>query len=131
MTKPTNMSLDGITTWAEGAGNPPADGQNINADTVDGKHFSDLQDLWQTYTDIHGGALAFGTSAFGGAGVPKYVPLGSGIVATTTTYAVILTPGSISGYVGDWKVYDKGLNGFWVGNTGSGTDAFDWAVLGA
>lgn len=42
MTKPTNMSLDGITTWAEGVGNPPANNQRINADTVDDMHVADI-----------------------------------------------------------------------------------------
>lgn len=53
MASPTNVSLKGIIDWAEQSStpgtHPPVNG--INADKVDGKHYSNLKSEWETYTN--------------------------------------------------------------------------------
>ncbi len=59
MSNPTNMSLDGIVKWAEQASTTPGQDppvNDINADRVDGKHYSDLKTEWTTDIANNSGA---------------------------------------------------------------------------
>lgn len=65
MTHPNNMSLKGICDWAEQPSQSP--GQNpvmpdgrephINADMVDGMHYTDLKADWEAYANSVGGGV--------------------------------------------------------------------------
>ena len=139
MTLPSNLSLKGLGDWAEDGGtpsNPPSDNQHINADMVDGKHFLEMQQLWQTYTDNNagggGGVVQSGYALFSGAGT-------TGITMTppmpNVNYHVVVIPAAsyaTAGYLGEWGVEQaKTVNNFWVYNTGSAQTGFRWFAFEA
>lgn len=57
MAGPTNVSLKGIIDWSQqangGDGHPLEN--DINADKIDGKHYSDLKSEWETFAQSAGG----------------------------------------------------------------------------
>lgn len=135
MADPTNLSLKGIVTWSQtetGQGehpvNVPSTGQGpaINADKVDGYHASEIVAL--AVASGGGGCVARGSSTFAGNGGGRtitFIPnLGN------TNYSVVITPSAdTNSREGEyWVVKTDGAN-FSVYNDGSGTSAFEWAVM--
>ena len=144
MTHPANMSLKGICDWAEQPSQSPRqdpvmpDGRepHINADMVDGMHYTDLKADWEAYADTHGGGgggvVAMGTANFAGNG--GYVTIGSAqgmITMPDDNYLVYVIPSAdTDSRVGEYWVpeADKGTTSFRVYNDGSATTQFRWAV---
>lgn len=129
MADPTNLSLKGIVDWAQDASggqgaDPPVN--DINADKVDGYHYSEI--MANATAAGGGGCVARGTSTFVGNGGGRAINFTPNLAATP--YNVVITPSAgTSSREGEyWVVKTDGAN-FTVYNAGSGTSAFDWAVM--
>ena len=129
MADPTNVSYAGIVAWTKVDAGPMVNTDSlINADKLDGMHYSDMESKWREYTDIYGGGVVHsGTSNFPGNGSAASIPLNPSML--NADYVVVITPAGSSGFVGEWCVSSKATSGFEVTNSGSGTDSFYWAVI--
>jgi len=126
------MSLDGIVKWAEQASTTPGQDppvNDINADKVDGKHYSDLKTEWETFAQSAGGGgcVAFGDSTFVGNSSYRTITFSPDLGAIQ--YVVSVMPmADTNSYVGEvWWSRVSGTQ-FRVYNEGSGTTAFRWAI---
>lgn len=133
MPAPTNVSLSGIIGWARTASVPAGTdptGQDINADTVDGKHYSQLKAEWiaDAQSAGGGGCVAFGDSTFVGNSSYRTITFTPDL--GTMQYVVSVIPtANTSSYVGEvWWTRVSGTK-FRVYNAGSGTTAFRWSVM--
>ena len=132
MANPSNMSLDGIVKWAEAAGSPagspPNTGNAINADRLDGYHYSQLKSEWEAFASTAGGGgvVAMGSANFAGNGSYRTVTFTPALPAS---YAVYIIPDAATGsYAGEYWVSNKTNSSFRVYNAGSATTSFQWAV---
>jgi len=127
MSAPTNLSLNGIVTWAETNSSPgvaPA-GQNINADRLDGYHAADILAAAQAMGG--GGVVAMGSTTFAGSGGYKTITFSPTL--PSATYAVYIVPdAATSSRVGEYWVTNKTTSSFRVYNAGTGATSFQWAV---
>jgi len=133
MAQPDNLSLKGICDWARTvssqAGQNPV-GQDINADMVDGKHYSQLKSEWEAYAATAGGGggvVAMGSALFVGNG--SYRTITFTPTLPSTTYAVYIIPdAATSSRVGEFWVASKTTSSFRIYNAGTGQTSFQWAV---
>lgn len=139
MTRPADLSFDGIAKWAEtttldAQGHPIKDGipQDINADMVDGKHYNEMKAEWENYANSAGGGgvVAFENNirTFAGNGNYTTVPFSPSLAIPYVVY--IIPNADTNSKVGEYWVPEayKTANSFRVYNDGSGQTTFNWAV---
>lgn len=128
MADPTNKSLQGIINWVKAPSSAPGEdpANDVNANTLDGKHYSDI--IADATAASGGGCVALGTASFVGNGGGRAITFSPDLGATP--YTVNITPNADgNSRIGEyWYIKNSG-NSFTVYNDGSASGVtFDWSV---
>lgn len=129
-------SYVGLRDWARTAGATPD--TQINADTLDNQHYTDLKAEWEAYANNTSGGVAHAGAAFF-AGNEAVRAITFTTPMSDVNYIPIITPSAnTNASVGEYWVQNLTVNGFEVVNTGGadtgndgdpGRTLFKWAVL--